>query len=93
MLTNPLLGKYKLIIYFPNEITKIYDRNYDLLYHVGDKDRFYLEYSQIPKYMINAILSAEDKNFFKHQGYDLEGIIRSILVNLENIKTERDENI
>ena len=52
--------------YFPNEITKIYDTNYDLLYHVGTKDRFYLEYEQIPKEMIEAIISAEDKNYFSH---------------------------
>ncbi|GIR65719.1 MAG: hypothetical protein CM15mP70_08260 [Pelagibacteraceae bacterium] len=26
--------------YFPNEITKIYDNNYDLLYHVGPEIGF-----------------------------------------------------
>jgi len=50
--------------YFPNEITKIYDNNYDLLYHVGARDRFHIEYKDIPPEMIQAIISAEDKTFF-----------------------------
>ena len=43
--------------YFPNEITKIYDEKYDLLYHVGTRDRFYLNYEDIPQEMIYAIIS------------------------------------
>jgi len=71
--------------YFPNEITKIYDTNYDLLYHVGTKDRFYLNYKKIPETMIEAIISAEDKNYFTHQGYDVRGILRAAIVNIKNI--------
>ena len=78
--------------YFPNEITKIYDTDYELLYHVGNKDRFYLEYNQIPTEMINAILAAEDKNFFLHQGFDLQGIFRSIFVNINNILFKDSRN-
>ena len=32
--------------------------------------------------MINAFLAAEDRNFFRHPGISLRGIIRSLLVNL-----------
>tara|TARA_B100001093_G_scaffold1668_1_gene1665 strand:- start:2630 stop:4930 length:2301 start_codon:yes stop_codon:yes gene_type:complete len=78
--------------YFPNEITKIYDENYDILYHVGSRDRFYLEYSNIPKKMINAILSAEDKTFFQHQGFDINGIINAFLINLKNIYSKSNSN-
>ena len=72
--------------YFPNEITKIYDENYDLLYHVGSRDRFYLEYKDIPEKMIIAILSAEDKTFFEHQGFDIKGIVNAFIVNIKNMK-------
>jgi len=78
--------------YFPNEITKIYDSDYKLLYHVGNKDRFYLQYNQIPTEMVNAILAAEDKNFFLHQGFDIQGIFRSILVNINNILFKDSRN-
>ncbi|MDA8668762.1 PBP1A family penicillin-binding protein [Alphaproteobacteria bacterium] len=78
--------------YFPNEITKIYDNNYDLLYHVGARDRFYIEYEKIPPEMIQAIISAEDKTFFQHQGYDVGGIINAFIVNLKNIYSKNNNN-
>src|SRR6056300_1442489 len=78
--------------YFTNEITKIYDNNYDLLYHVGARDRFYIEYNDIPVEMIQAILAAEDKTFFQHQGYDIKGIINAFLVNLKNIYSKTNSN-
>ena len=78
--------------YFPNEITKIYDNNYDLLYHVGTRDRFYIEYNDIPVEMTQAILAAEDKTFFQHQGYDIKGIINAFIVNLKNIYSKTNRN-
>jgi penicillin-binding protein 1A len=78
--------------YFPNEITKIYDENYDLLYHVGTRDRFYLEYEDIPQDMINAIISAEDRTFFEHQGFDFKGIVNAFVVNIKNIFSKKNNN-
>ena len=78
--------------YFPNEITKIYDEKYDLLYHVGARDRFYLNYEDIPQEMINAIISAEDKTFFEHQGFDIKGIANAFFVNIRNIYSKKNNN-
>ena len=78
--------------YFPNEITKIYDENYDLLYHVGTRDRFYLEYEDIPQDMINAIISAEDRTFFEHQGFDFKGIVNAFIINIKNIFSKKNNN-
>jgi penicillin-binding protein 1A len=78
--------------YFPNEITKIYDNNYDLLYHVGTRDRFYIEYNDLPLEMIHAIIAAEDKTFFQHQGFDIKGIINAFLLNLKNIYSKKNSN-
>ena len=86
------LPKSNISDYFPNEITKIYDENYELLYHVGTRDRFYLEYENIPQNMINAILSAEDKTFFEHQGFDMKGIANAFLINLKNISSKTNTN-
>ena len=86
------LPKTNISNYFPNEITKIYDENYDLLYHVGTRDRFYLEYSDIPLNMINAIIAAEDKTFFEHQGFDIKGIANAFLINIINIFKKTDSN-
>ncbi len=86
------LPDHNISQYFPNEITKIYDERYELMYHVGNRDRFYLDYEDIPKNMINAIISAEDKTFFQHQGFDIKGIVNAFFINLKNIYTKNSNN-
>ncbi len=86
------LPDHNISKYFPNEITKIYDEKYELMYHVGNRDRFYLDYKDIPKNMINAIISAEDKTFFQHQGFDLKGIVNAFIINLKNIYSKNNNN-
>ena len=65
--------------------TKIYDRTGEvLLYDVyGDEKRTVVSLDVIPKSLINAILAAEDTNFYHHFGIDLKSIARSILINLK----------
>jgi penicillin-binding protein 1A len=41
----------------------------------------YIHYKDIPKIYLKAIIAAEDKNFFKHPGFDLKAIIRAFVVN------------
>ena len=86
------LPDHNISQYFPNEITKIYDEKYELMYHVGNRDRFYLDYNDIPKNMINAIISAEDKTFFQHQGFDIKGIVNAFIINLKNIYSNNNNN-
>ena len=86
------LPDHNISQYFPNEITKIYDEKYELMYHVGNRDRFYLDYQDIPKNMINAIISAEDKTFFRHQGFDVKGIVNAFIINIKNIYSKNNNN-
>ncbi len=86
------LPDHNISQYFPNEITKIYDEKYELMYHVGNRDRFYLDFEDIPKSMIRAIISAEDKTFFQHQGFDVKGIVNAFIVNLKNIYSKNNNN-
>ncbi|MGM9994383.1 MAG: transglycosylase domain-containing protein [Candidatus Avigastranaerophilus sp.] len=44
---------------------------------------------EIPKQIKDAIISTEDKNFYAHDGYDLFGIARSVLVNIINRKASQ----
>ena len=86
------LPDHNISQYFPNEITKIYDEKYELMYHIGNRDRFYLDYQDIPQNMINAIISAEDKTFFEHKGFDIKGIINAFYINLKNIYSNNNNN-
>ncbi len=44
---------------------------------------------EIPQYLKDAIISTEDKNFYTHDGYDILGIARSIIVNIMNKKASQ----
>lgn len=46
-----------------------------------DIHRQYLQYDQIPEKFINAIVAAEDDQFFNHYGIDFFGIARAMLAN------------
>lgn len=43
-----------------------------------------VEYKDISTNIINALISAEDKNFFKHNGINLKAISRSFYYNIKN---------
>mgnify|MGYP001599452853 CR=1 FL=1 len=57
--------------------TKIYDRNGKLLYDVfSGKRRNPVDINQVPLVVKQATISIEDKNFYKHGGFDVGGILR-----------------
>jgi len=60
--------------------TKIYDRNGILLYKIyGRQNRSWLRLSQIPKSVIDATISIEDKDFYYHKGLSFTGITRAAI--------------
>ncbi len=42
-----------------------------------------IQYENLPKNLINAVIVTEDKRFFFHPGVDLKGIVRAAFVNLK----------
>lgn len=73
-----------------SESTKIFDRSGEtLLYEIhGGVKRTLIPLSEMPEYIQEATISAEDKNFYHHFGFDPIGIIRSALKN-----TKSDERV
>ena len=65
--------------------TKIYDRSGQvLLYELyGEEKRTLVPLEETPEYLKQAVILAEDANFYHHFGVDFVGIIRSILINLK----------
>lgn len=58
--------------------TQIFDRNGVLLYTIyAEKNQTFLPLSQIPKYMQQATIAIEDRDFYKHGAIDLRGIARA----------------
>lgn len=65
-------------------VTKYYDRNGELLWEdKGDGDyKLVVKSDEISEYMKNATVAIEDKDFYKHGGFSVSGIMRAGWSNL-----------
>ncbi|MDP3987922.1 MAG: PBP1A family penicillin-binding protein [Candidatus Levybacteria bacterium] len=65
------------------QTTKIYDRNGTLLYQFYvSQNRTLVPLSEIPQNIINATIAIEDKDFYRHPGFDILAIGRSLIENV-----------
>ena len=63
--------------------TKIFDRNNTLLYQIyATQNRTLVPLSSIPKYLQEATIAIEDKNFYKNAGFDIPAIVRAAIADL-----------
>ncbi|TSC85476.1 MAG: Uncharacterized protein G01um10147_1137 [Microgenomates group bacterium Gr01-1014_7] len=61
------------------QATKIYDKDGELLYDIfEDYNRTPIKLEDVPEHVKQATLSIEDKDFYKHSGFSIPGIIRSV---------------
>ena len=64
--------------FVPTQTGEIYDAAGDLISEtLPEKDSNYLTSGQIPDLFKNAMVSIEDKNFYKHGGVDYKAIVRA----------------
>jgi penicillin-binding protein 1A len=83
------LNKYgdetqKLVNYKPNQTTRIYDRNGELIANIFLKQhRFYASFDEIPPRLIEALLAIEDTTFFEHPGINIDAIMRAIIKDIK----------
>ena len=75
--------------YKPPVSSKVYSRNGELVADFSKEKRVFVPYNAIPKNVINAFLSAEDKNFFSHPGVDAKGVLRAVINNISNIMSSK----
>ena len=55
----------------------VYSKDGSLIGRFGTTNRKMLQYNEIPKDMINAVVAAEDRNFFNEGGISPTGIVRA----------------
>ena len=60
----------------------IVDRNDKIFGQIYVENRETIPYEQLPRDLINAVVSIEDNKFYQHGGYDLFGIVRATLKNV-----------
>ena len=57
---------------------KIFSSDGKLIGEFGEQRRTALNFDEIPNHYINAVLAAEDDNFFSHSGVSYTGLLRSL---------------
>lgn len=63
--------------------TQIFDRNNKLLFQFYEgQNRQPIDINTLPKYITQAVVAIEDKHFYSHFGFDVEGILRALEVRL-----------
>ena len=65
--------------YNPSTLSRVYDDTGNILGIIGKKNRIYTPSTDIPDLVKNAFISAEDKKFFSHPGYDSIGLLKAIV--------------
>ena len=61
----------------------MYDNNNNLFYNSNDSNNW-VKLENISENVINAMISVEDKNFYKHQGFDYLRIIKAMMSNIKD---------
>ena len=80
------LPDYKeLSKYNPKVVTRVHAGNGALLAEYAIENRVFVPINVIPKKLINAFLSAEDKGFYNHFGLDMKATLRAVITNIRNI--------
>lgn len=66
----------------PNIVTKFYSSDEEVIKTFTAFTFSKVDLENIPDNLQKAIIATEDKNFYKHKGYDLSGLARSTLANI-----------
>src|SRR4051812_12509352 len=68
--------------YRPKQVTRVLDRNGGPIAEIGIEKRTFVPYPEIPKILINAVVAAEDADYWHHGGLDYRGMLRAFIENV-----------
>jgi penicillin-binding protein 1A len=83
--TQDLPSTDQLSNYDPAVVTRLYAGDGKLMAEYATEKRFFLPLDAIPKKVQQAFISAEDRNFYTHQGVDFWGILRAVKENVTHM--------
>ena len=88
-LTKDLPDYEVLAKYEPPVTTRVHAADGALMAEFARERRLYLPIQAVPDRVKAAFLSAEDKNFYKHPGVDVTGLVRAVITNIQNFGSGR----
>jgi penicillin-binding protein 1A len=68
--------------YHPRVVTRVLAADGSLVGEIFEERRTVVPFEKIPKGMVDAIIAAEDADFFHHKGLDYLGMLRALVANL-----------
>jgi penicillin-binding protein 1A len=78
--SDPKLPKIsKLDDFRPKQVTRVLDRTGTPIGELGLEKRTVVPYAAIPKVLVNAVVAAEDADYFNHEGIDYRGMLRAFV--------------
>lgn len=83
LLSSDLPSVDKLKDWRPPEATLIYDYKGRVFGDVAVQRRYYVPLKDIPPYVREAFISAEDRNFYRHFGIDPLAVLRALVANVK----------
>jgi penicillin-binding protein 1A len=66
--------------------TTVYDVRGKVLHEFYRENRSVVPLNRIPRHLVNATLSTEDRNFYKHWGVDLWGVGRAVVTDVMHMR-------
>ncbi|NRQ11526.1 penicillin-binding protein 1A [Aliiroseovarius sp. xm-v-208] len=79
MYSQDLPSHEQLANYTPATISRVYSGEGNLMDEFARERRLYTPADEIPEMVKQAFISAEDKNFYNHKGFDLRGIVAAAI--------------
>ncbi len=74
--------------YRPKLPLRIYSADGILIGEFGEERRTFLPIQQFPPVMKQAVLAAEDARFYDHDGVDYRGMVRAVIENLRDARSQ-----
>ena len=79
MYSRDLPSHESLAQYSPATISRIYSSEGRIIDEFAQERRLYVPAEDIPDLVKQAFISAEDKNFYTHHGYDTRGMVAAVI--------------
>ena len=79
MYSRNLPSYEQLAQYTPKTISRIYSGEGQLIDEFAEERRIFVPINDMPAIVKEAFISAEDKNFYTHKGYDTRGMLAAMV--------------
>ncbi len=86
---DPRLRVASIKDFQPKQVSRVLAKDGTVVGEIFDERRTFVSYDKIPKFVVDAVVSAEDARFWQHEGLDYLGMVRALLANVMAGRTKQ----